>query len=457
MSHSAAVVASFWVLFLPAASVGQPVSGTVRGTVTDPSGSLVAAAIVTLQAAGSTGQRSTITDQAGSFHFFAVEPGTYTLTITALGFAERNTNVTVVPGENAPLAPIALVVAPEISKVNVGLSPRELATEQVHEEEKQRVLGIFPNFFVSYNPNAAPLSAAQKFQLGWKTIIDPVVLLTSAVTAGIEQWHNTYRQFGEGAEGYGKRLGADYADTVNGVIIGHVLTQTVFHQDPRYFYKGTGGFRKRALYAIAAAFIVKGDNGHWQPDYSDVIGGLAAGEIATLYYPASSRTGLRLFHNVLLGFGGRAASNLLQEFLYREVTTHVPKIAGKVQTMLREGTPVSLISVEDLRSSAPENSKPITFVLAKDVQADGVTVARAGSQATGAATYASAPPEAVSSAEEIRLSLENVRLKLGNKDIPLRSAPQKGGAGTLEYHWVEDTGRIALVLYTDQNVPVPVQ
>jgi Carboxypeptidase regulatory-like domain len=454
--HRAVLAATLWlwVLFLPASSVGQPAPGAIRGTITDPSGSLVTAAIVTLQAAGSTGQRTTITDQAGSFHFLAVEPGTYTLTVTALGFAERNTNVTVISGDNAPLPPIVLQVAPALSEVNVGLSRRELATEQVHEEEKQRVLGIFPNFFVSYNSNAAPLSVKQKFQLGWKTIIDPVTFLTSGVTAGIEQWHNTYRQFGEGMEGYGKRFGADYIDTVNGVIIGHVLAQAVFHQDPRYFYKGTGGFRKRALYAIATAFVVKGDNGHWQPDYSDAIGGLAAGEISTLYYPASSRTGLRLFHNVLLGFGGRAAGNLLQEFLYREVTTHVPKMAGKVSPILREGTPVSLISVEDLRSNTPENSKPITFVLAKDIRTEGITFAKAGSQATGQATYVSVPPESAGSAAGIQLSLENVRLKLGNKDIPLRSAPQKG-AGSLEYHWVEDTGRIALVLYTDRNVPVP--
>ena len=82
-------------------------------------------------------------------------------------------------------------------------------------------------------------------------------------------------------EGYGKRFGAQYADGVNGVIIGGVIMQTVFHQDPRYFYKGTGSFRSRALYAIATAFVRKGDNGHWQPDYSDVLGSLAAGEIST--------------------------------------------------------------------------------------------------------------------------------------------------------------------------------
>jgi hypothetical protein len=128
-----------------------------------------------------------------------------------------------------------------------------------------------------------PRPAAQKFQLGWAEIIDPEVLIGTGLVAGIEQWRNSYHEFGQGREDYAKRFGAAYADCVSGIFIGHVLTQSVFHQDPRYFYKGTGGFRARALYVIGTAFVSKGDNGRWQPDYSDVIGGLASGEISTLY------------------------------------------------------------------------------------------------------------------------------------------------------------------------------
>ena len=164
--------------------------------------------------------------------------------------------------------------------MNVTLPQHELAAEQLKAEEKQRLLGVFPDFFVSYAPNAAPLTAAQKFQLGWKTITDPVVLIGTGISAGIQQSRNNYPEFGQGMEGYGKRFGAQYADRVSGVIIGHVVMQSIFHQDPRYFYKGTGSVRSRALYAIGTAFVRKGDNGHWQPDYSDVLGGLAASEIS---------------------------------------------------------------------------------------------------------------------------------------------------------------------------------
>jgi hypothetical protein len=433
-------------------TTGTAASGTIRGMVTDASGSVIAATILTLQKAGSSAQRITITDQAGLFHFSAVEPGNYVLTMTAAGFTDQKTNVSVVSGENPPLAPVVLQVAPAVSKVDVGLSPHEIAVEQVQAEEKQRLLGLVPNFFVTYQPNAAPLTAAQKFQLGWKTVIDPVVLLSSGITAGIEQERHTYREFGQGVEGYSKLFGADYADTLSGVFIGHVVTQSIFHQDPRYFYKGTGSFRSRVLYAIATAFVSKGDNGRWQPDYSDVIGGLAAGEISTLYYPASSRTGLRLFHNVLLGFGGRASGNLLQEFVYRKLTTHVPKIPQRSQSVLPDGTPVSLISVEDLRSNAAQSARPITFVLAKNLEVAGVIVVKAGSQATGQATYSAVAPTSAGSTEAMHLSLENVSLRTGKTEVPLRSTRQKSGASALEYHWLEDTGRIELVLYVAQNV-----
>jgi hypothetical protein len=432
---------------------GRQAQGAISGAVKDGSGSVVVGAIVTLEAAASTGQRTTITDEDGSFHFSAVDSGNYKIAIAASGFAVWTANVVAGSGENQPLLSAVLQVAPVSSRVDVTLSQHELAVEQLKAEEKQRLLGVFPNFFVSYEPNAAPLTAAQKFQLGWKTIIDPVVLLDTGISAGIEQWRNTYAEFGQGMEGYGKRFGAQYADTVSGVMIGHVLTQSVFHQDPRYFYKGAGSFRSRALYAIATAFVCKGDNGHWQPDYSDVLGGLASGEISTLYYPASSRTGLRLFHNVLEGFGGRAAGNLLREFVFRKVTTHVPKTAARApQPTLREGTPVSLISVEDLSSKTAENAGPIAFVLASGIQVDGAMVAEVGSRAGGQASYASGPG---GDTEAMNVALKNVYLKVGNADVPLRSTQVRGGSGALEYHRLEGSGRIAIVLYVAENIALP--
>jgi hypothetical protein len=449
----ACLAPTLWMILVPALACAQPggaqgnVPDAIQGAVKDSSGLFIEGAIVTLETGSSTGQRTAVTDQAGSFRFTAVEPGNYKITITADGFAVWTAANVSVDSGGQPLLSAVLQVAAASSSMNVTLPQHELAAEQLKAQEKQRLLGVFPDFFVSYAPNPVPLTAVQKFQLGWKTITDPVVFADTAVGAGFEQWRNKYPEFGHGVEGYGKRFGAQYADHVSSIIVGHVLMQSLFHQDPRYFYKGTGSVRSRALYAIGTAFVRKGDNGHWQPAYSDVFGGLAASEISRLYYPASSRSGRRLIDDVMLGFGGRAAHNLLHEFVLRKITPHLPKMAaGLSQRVLREGTPVSLISVEEWSSKAQDTGGPITFLLASDITDDGVIVAPIGSEASGQASFAAVDGNAM------HVGLEHVRLKVVDRDVPLRSTPLRGGGGALEYHRLENSGRIAITLYVAEDV-----
>jgi len=443
--------AALWVMSIPGLAFAQTAAaGAIDGVVKDGSGSAVAGAIVTLDTAASTGQRTTVADDAGAFHFSGVAPGNYKVTIAANGFAAWTADVAEGSGESPAALAAVLQVAPVSSSVDV-LPSHELAAEQLKTEEKQRVLGVFPHYLVTYDPNAAPLSAGQKFQLGWKSIVDPEVFLSTGISAGIQQARNSYPEFGQGVEGYAKRYGAQYANRVSGVMIRHVVMQAVFHQDPRYFYKGTGSFGSRVLYAIGTAFVCKGDNGRWQPDYSDVVGGAAASQISRLYYPATSRPGLRAFHSVLLGFSGRASGHLMEEFVLRYVTTHTRKGAAVVQAVLKEGTPVSLISVEDLSSKTAESAGPIAFVLANDVQVAGATVAKIGAAASGQVRYAREPGAA---GQAMHVGLDNVRLKVGNVDVPLRSTQVRGGDGALQYHRLEGSGRIAIELYVAQDVAV---
>jgi hypothetical protein len=210
----------------------------------------------------------------------------------------------------------------EIS-VDVTPTSRELADQQIKQQEHQRVLGVFPNFRVSYEPNAAPLDSRQKFHLTWKTIADPVSFAGTGVIAGIQQARNDFSGFGDGADGYAKRFAALYATRVTSTMISNVALPALFRQDPRYFYKGTGSGRSRAGYAISRAVVRKGDNGRWQPDYSRVLGHLASGAISNLYYPPEDRRGIGLtLTNTAIGLGGAAIGNLMQEFVLPRFTTH---------------------------------------------------------------------------------------------------------------------------------------
>ncbi len=310
--------------------------GSISGTVVDESGAVVAGARVRLAREGQSTEDQSPGDQSpsqealsgdnGQFSFANIAPGPFQLTVTSAGFATQASSGILHSGENFIVTKIALAVATAVTDVEVQLTQTEVAEEQVKVEEKQRVLGAIPNFYVSYVPDAAPLTSKQKFKLAWKTVVDPFTFVVVGGAAGIEQAQNHFSGYGQGAQGYGKRYGAGYADTVAGTFIGAAILPSLLKQDPRYFYKGSGSKPSRFLYAIANSFICKGDNGRWQTNYSNILGSLAAGGISNLYYPAQDRNGAGLtFENGAIGIGVTAVDNLLQEFLIRKLTPKAPK------------------------------------------------------------------------------------------------------------------------------------
>jgi hypothetical protein len=296
--------------------------GNISSTVVDQNGNFVFSARVRLAREGQADQEL-LSDKNGRFLFSGIPSGPFQLTIDAEGFATQMKFGVLHSGEGLELPEITLNLATAMTEVRVSVTRYELAEEQVKIEETQRVLGIIPNFYISYDHHALPLSTKQKFELAWKSNVDPVTFAASGVIAGVEQARNSYGGYGQGAQGYAKRYGASYADGFIGNMIGGAILPSLLKQDPRYFYKGTGSTPSRILYALANAVVCKGDNGHWQADYSGILGSLAAGGISNLYYPASNRDGARLtFENTALAIAGSGVANLLQEFLIRRLTPH---------------------------------------------------------------------------------------------------------------------------------------
>ena len=307
-------------------STTQPLPGSISGTVVDQSGAVVAGALVKLTGKDSSTGQEVVSGKDGQFSFTNIAPGHFQVKISAQGFATRMTSGILQSGQNYIVLGAALDVAAAETEVEVGIPRTEIAEEQIKIEEQQRVLGILPNFYVSYIPNAVPLTAKQKFKLAGRTVIDPFTFLFVAGGAGIQQAQNHFEGYGQGIEGYGKRFGAGYADTVAGTFIGGAILPSIFKQDPRYFYKGTGTKTTRTLYAVANAVICKGDNGRWQVNYSNILGNLAAGGISNLYYPAQDRDGAQLtLENGGIGIGATALANLFQEFVIRKLTPKAPK------------------------------------------------------------------------------------------------------------------------------------
>lgn len=211
-------------------------------------------------------------------------------------------------------------------------SDYERAEEQLKIEEKQRVVGIVPEFNTSYDSQAVSLSAGQKMRLAWRTVTDPepfgVAFLTGAyheINDGnrvLKPGSSTIyiRENGTGFEwgpaGYFERVGAGYLDAFDGTMWGNAFLPILLHQDPRFFRMGHGSYLKRTLYAASTSFICKGDKTRrWEPNYSNVVGNVIAGEISNFYYPAGTPTkiGFTIQTAMIQTFEGSAGS-VFQEF-----------------------------------------------------------------------------------------------------------------------------------------------
>jgi Carboxypeptidase regulatory-like domain len=299
----------------------EPRQGMLVGTVTDVNGDPVPDATIILEAPKSGDRRTLVTRENGFFEFNDVKPGTpYQINITAKDFAGwESPTIILDPGQFKIVTDIQLRIETERTTVDVHYDPLEVATQQFKAEEKQRVFGIIPNFYVSYGSDPAPLTAKMKFELALKVSVDPVTAAGIFFVASAKQAGNSPR-YGQGWGTFGERVGATAADGFSDIMIGGAILPSLLHQDPRYFYQGTGTTGSRIRHAMFSPFVAKGDNGKWQPNYSSLGGDLASSALATLYYPRSNRGAGLVFGNFAIGTAERIGASLAQEFLLSKFT-----------------------------------------------------------------------------------------------------------------------------------------
>jgi hypothetical protein len=295
-------------------------SSSVKGVAVDQRGDPVPGAAITLIEPAGENPQPVLADENGSFSI-AADAGRFDLEVSAPGFATSTVRGELGANQQLDLGRLSLTIQSAAAEVRVTVTKQELAEEQVKTEENQRILGVIPNFFVTYDHDPVPLNARQKYELAFRTLIDPETIGMDLLSSGVQQGTGGLKGYGTGSQGYAKRFAASYATGSIDTLLGSAVLPSLLKQDPRYFYKGTGSIRRRALYAMSMSVICKGDNGHWQYNYSGLLGGLAAGGISNLYYPPANRNALGMtFENTAVGIGSSALTNLLQEFLIRRFT-----------------------------------------------------------------------------------------------------------------------------------------
>jgi len=298
-------------------------SGSVAGTVLDANGATVAGAEVSLTHQDGTQLHTMVSEANGEFNFAEILPGSYLVIVNAEGFAPFTSAEFVVAVQQVYEVPeISLSVA--AASIEVIVRPIDLiAAEQIRTAEKQRLIGVIPNFYTSYIYDAAPLTWKQKFSLAARGTFDPAAVIGVGVAAGIEQANNSFAGYGQGAAGYSKRFAAKFVDGRSSDFLTHAVFPSLFHQDPRYFYQGAGSFKSRLIHAVGSAFVTRSDSGRTEPNYSYFLGDACSAALSNLYYPEANRGAHLVFTNAAVGLAGRVGGNLIREFLSKRLTTNV--------------------------------------------------------------------------------------------------------------------------------------
>jgi len=232
------------------------------------------------------------------------------------------------------------------------------AEEQLKIQERQRVLGVMAAFNTTIDRDALPLSPAQKFQLFFKSQTDPWPFGLAAVVAGINQADDSPAEYGQGMEGYAKRLGATYTDAFIGNLFGNAILTSWWHEDPRFFQKGTGSATSRVLWAATSTVWCRRDNGSWGPNYANLAGNLIGAAIANVYYPESQRTvGDTITRGLTVSAEGIVGSEVI-EFWPDMVRHYRRKKAEKLARQAAQQDAQSSAAAQSSSAPAAADSKP---------------------------------------------------------------------------------------------------
>lgn len=200
---------------------------------------------------------------------------------------------------------------PEITAPVRHITPTQTPVVQ---EKHPRLFGIFPTYSVSNSQSPISLSSGEKFHLFLKNTTDPFSLTYTAFNAGLQQADNDLSGFGQGATGYGKRLGAGLADGAATGFFQDYLFPSLLHQDPRYFRQGSGPFKSRLTHAIIRPVVTRKDSGGHAFNWSGILGSVAASCLSNAYYPATDRGPELTFKRMTTGIPFTLIDHLIDEF-----------------------------------------------------------------------------------------------------------------------------------------------
>jgi hypothetical protein len=201
-------------------------------------------------------------------------------------------------------------------KKTVGLFSRKLELKAVHPPHGHPGVTL------------CSLRLDDKFLLFVRDTFEPVTFAAAGFGAGIDQADNWDPSFGQGAAGYGKRFGANFADQASFLFFKDFAYPAIFSEDPRYYrlIHASGG--RRLLHAVDHAFLAHRDNGAVMFNASEWLGTTSEVVLSNVYHPGNAR-----------GFGPAAEQvgyDVLEDMGFDILSEFWPEISHKLRLPFRD-------------------------------------------------------------------------------------------------------------------------
>jgi hypothetical protein len=177
-------------------------------------------------------------------------------------------------------------------------------------------------------PQPAPepwqkITPKQRWKLYQQTTFSATALLGSATGAAFSQWLDSPTEWGQGGEGYGRRVASSYGATIiNGTI--QYATSALFHEDNRYFRSKSSSFGRRFGAVVISPFVAHNDRGGERFSVSSFLGGAGQSTIPLAWSPRSWQGVSGISVNAAIWYGQAAGFNLVREF-YPSIAAHFRK------------------------------------------------------------------------------------------------------------------------------------
>jgi hypothetical protein len=162
--------------------------------------------------------------------------------------------------------------------------------------------------------NSGPLSPWQKFKLAANNSVSLATFGVAVTASAFDQGINSPKGYGQGAQGYGKRFGADMARSASANLFGTFLIASALHEDPRFYVKKNLPFKASVRYAAVRLAVTRSDAGARVVNFAGLLGPLAGEGLANVYYPQGNRGAGSTFTRYGIDLSWKFGGHLLRQY-----------------------------------------------------------------------------------------------------------------------------------------------